>query len=490
VDLDWEPLLLTLKLAAVVTAILAVIGVPLAYLLAFGRFRGKSALEALVTMPLVLPPSVLGFYLLIAFSPRYAFGHWLETVFDIRLAFSFEGLVVASVIFSLPFLVHPVQSGFQSLPPSLTEAAYILGKSRLTTLLRVLLPNIRPALLAGGVISFAHTIGEFGGSAQLPGRPFLRRRAVRLQLRRAADGICHQQEPLEGEMIELRAQQPLHTADGDLLLDVDIRIEAGEFVTLFGPSGAGKTTLLRILAGLLKPAAGRVAAFGDLWFDGEKGIDMPPQQRRVGFVFQDYALFPNMTVRGNLEFALDNKSDRRRVDELLDMTGLVELQHRRPDTLSGGQKQRVALVRALVRRPRLLLLDEPLSALDSETRLRLQDDILQLQRAFGTTTMIVSHDLPEVFKLSSRVLVVEHGRIARDGRPSEVFSDRRVSGKFQFTGIVMDIEPSDTVFAVSVLVGNQIAKVIATRDEIAGLGIGSKVMLLSKAFNPMLIPVR
>lgn len=160
--LDWQPLWLTLKLATVVTAILAALGIPLAYLLAFGRFRGKSALEALVSMPLVLPPSVLGFYLLIAFSPRHAFGQWLEALFDIRLAFSFEGLVVASVIFSLPFMVHPVQSGFQSVPASLVEAAYTLGKSRLTTLWRVLLPNMRPALLAGGVISFAHTIGEFG----------------------------------------------------------------------------------------------------------------------------------------------------------------------------------------------------------------------------------------------------------------------------------------------------------------------------------------
>lgn len=291
-------------------------------------------------------------------------------------------------------------------------------------------------------------------------------------------------------MIELRVQQPLHTADGDLLLDVDVRIRDGEFVTLFGLSGAGKTTLLRILSGLAMPQAGRVAAFGDLWFDSEKGIHVPPQRRRVGFVFQDYALFPNMTVRGNLEFALDDKADRRRVDELLDMTGLVELQHRRPDTLSGGQKQRVALVRALVPRPKILLLDEPLSALDSETRLRLQDEILQLHRAFGMTTLIVSHDLPEVFKLASRVLIVEKGRVIRDGRPSEVFTDRRVSGKFQFTGVVMAIEPSDTVFAVSVLVGNQIVKVIATREEIAGLDIGGKVMLLSKAFNPMLIPVR
>lgn len=288
-------------------------------------------------------------------------------------------------------------------------------------------------------------------------------------------------------MIELRAQQPLHTAHGDILLDVDLRIGAGEFVTLFGQSGVGKTTLLRILAGLLKPAAGRVVAFGNVWSDSARGIHLPPQQRRVGFVFQDYALFPNMTVRGNLEFALESKADRRRVDELLDLTGLAALQHRRPDTLSGGQKQRVALARALIRRPRLLLLDEPMSALDSETRLRLQDDILHLHRAFGTTTVIVSHDLPEVFKLSSRVLVVEHGRVVRDGLPSEVFTERRLSGKFQFTGTVLAIEPSDVVFAVSVLVGNQIVKVIATRDEIAGVGVGGKVMLLSKAFNPMLI---
>jgi molybdate transport system permease protein len=171
---DLQPLLLTFKLAGVVTVILIAIGVPLAYLLAFGRFRFKSAVEALVSMPLVLPPSVLGFYLLVAFSPRHVFGRFVETVFDIRLAFSFEGLVVASVIFSLPFMVHPVQSGFQSLPPSLTEAAYTLGKSRFVTLWRVLLPNIKPALLSGTVITFAHTIGEFGVvlmiGGSLPGR--------------------------------------------------------------------------------------------------------------------------------------------------------------------------------------------------------------------------------------------------------------------------------------------------------------------------------
>jgi molybdate transport system permease protein len=162
VNFDWQPLLLTFKLATLTTLILLVIGVPLAYWLSFSRVRFKSVFEALVAMPLVLPPSVLGFYLLLAFSPQHAFGHFLETVFDVRLLFTFAGLVVGSVIFSLPFMVQPVQAGFEALPVSLAEAAATLGKSRWQTFRRVLLPNIRPALLSGTVLAFAHTIGEFG----------------------------------------------------------------------------------------------------------------------------------------------------------------------------------------------------------------------------------------------------------------------------------------------------------------------------------------
>jgi molybdate transport system permease protein len=159
---DWQPLLLTFQLAAATTAILVVLGIPLAYGLAYSHRRFKPLLETLVSMPLVLPPSVLGFYLLLAFSPQHAFGHWLEQWFQIKLVFSFAGLVIGSVIFSLPFMVHPVQAGFQNLPYSLLEASRTLGKSDLVTLFRVLLPNIKPALLAGIVLSFAHTVGEFG----------------------------------------------------------------------------------------------------------------------------------------------------------------------------------------------------------------------------------------------------------------------------------------------------------------------------------------
>ena len=159
---DWQPLLLTFRLAAVTTAILCVIGVPLAYRIAHMRTRLKPVIETLASMPLVLPPSVLGFYLLLAFSPQHAFGQWLEQWLHVKLVFSFAGLVVGSVIFSLPFMVHPVQSGFEGLPPSLLEASRTLGKPDSVTLFRVLLPNIKPALLSGVVLSFAHTIGEFG----------------------------------------------------------------------------------------------------------------------------------------------------------------------------------------------------------------------------------------------------------------------------------------------------------------------------------------
>jgi molybdate transport system permease protein len=172
--IDWGPLILTFKLATITTILLLLISVPLAYWLAFSRTRIKPVTEALVSMPLVLPPTVLGFYLLVAFSPSNAFGNWLDEWLGLRLVFSFEGLVLASIIYSLPFMVHPIQSGFTNLPDSLRDAAYVLGKSKSTTLFRVLLPNIKPSLLTGIVLAFAHTIGEFGVvlmiGGNMPGR--------------------------------------------------------------------------------------------------------------------------------------------------------------------------------------------------------------------------------------------------------------------------------------------------------------------------------
>ncbi len=159
--INWTPILLTFRLALVTTTLLLVVSLPLAYWLAHTRSRLKPIAETLVSMPLVLPPTVLGFYLLLALSPQYALGSALDSI-GLRLIFSFEGLVIASMLYSLPFMVQPIQAGFSNLPASLTEAAYTMGKSKLTTLWRVLLPNLRPSLLTGVVLAFAHTIGEFG----------------------------------------------------------------------------------------------------------------------------------------------------------------------------------------------------------------------------------------------------------------------------------------------------------------------------------------
>jgi molybdate transport system permease protein len=160
--MDWQPLLLTFKLASITSLILLVIALPVAYWLAFGKFKGRGIVEAIIGMPLVLPPSVIGFYLLLAFSPSYWFGAWIEDVLGLRLVFSFPGLVIASLIYSLPFMVYPLRAGLQSLPASLQEASYTLGKGRFETFCKILLPNCKPAVLTAFVLTFAHTVGEFG----------------------------------------------------------------------------------------------------------------------------------------------------------------------------------------------------------------------------------------------------------------------------------------------------------------------------------------
>jgi len=158
----WDPIILTFQLAFITTVILIIISIPISYWLAYTRSTVKPVIETIVSMPLVLPPTVLGFYLLVAFSPSNAFGNWLDHTFGLRLVFSFEGLVLASVIYSLPFMVHPIQSGLSNLSTSLKEASYLMGKSRTSTLFQVLLPNIKPSLITGIVLAFAHTVGEFG----------------------------------------------------------------------------------------------------------------------------------------------------------------------------------------------------------------------------------------------------------------------------------------------------------------------------------------
>ena len=291
-------------------------------------------------------------------------------------------------------------------------------------------------------------------------------------------------------LIEIDIEKMMATANGPVNLAVRTDIREGELVAIFGSSGAGKTTLLRILAGLIKPDRGLVKIGNSVLFDSEKQINIAPQNRNISLMFQDYALFPNMTVEQNIQFAQPVKNSKA-VDELLSVFGLAELRKRKPNGLSGGQKQRVALARALARKPQLLLLDEPLSALDADMRTKLQDEIAHAHLLSGATTLLVSHDLNEVFRLASHVVCIENGVVSRSGKPGDVFSDDSISGKVQITGQIARIEKQDTINIVTVISGNnQIIKVIAFDSDLENLKLGDRVMVFSKAFNPIISKLR
>jgi molybdate transport system ATP-binding protein len=290
-------------------------------------------------------------------------------------------------------------------------------------------------------------------------------------------------------MIFINITKHLNGPNGPLDALFELEITHGELLTLFGPSGAGKTTLLRMIAGLEQPDSGTITVDGTIWFDSVKKINLPPQKRSIGFVFQDYALFPSMSVRQNLLFAASSDSSKSFVDELLELTELTHLRDRRPESLSGGQKQRVALARALVRKPKILLLDEPLSALDSTMRLKLQDELALIHTRMGITTLLVSHDIAETVKLSNRLAQIEAGKIVRIAKPLELFTTHTLSGKLQFVGEILSIECDAPVYIITLLVGHSVVKTVVSAREAQSLKVGDKTIIASKAFNPILLPM-
>lgn len=281
-------------------------------------------------------------------------------------------------------------------------------------------------------------------------------------------------------MIKIDINKKLYGANGEMDLNINLEIKQGEFLALTGFSGSGKTTLLRILAGL-EEASGTINIDNDIWLNNK--FSLAPQKRDIGFVFQDYALFPNFSVLDNLLYV--NK-DKELAHYLLKMTELEELKNRFPQTLSGGQKQRISLCRALMNRPKILLLDEPLSALDPNMRTKLQNEILTLHKEFGTTTIMVSHDSSEIYRLANRIVVLNYGQIINDGIPKHILLKTKGSQKFSFEGELLDIVKVDVIYVAIVSIGQQLVEVVISKDEVLNLEIGQKVTLSTKAFSPII----
>lgn len=444
-----------------------VLGVPLAWLLARVDFPGKAFVRSLVLLPMVLPPTVGGVALLLAFGRRGLLGPWLEDTFGITLPFHTSGAVLAATFVAMPFLVITLEGALGGLRPRYEETAASLGASPVRVFLTVTLPMVAPGLAAGAALTWARALGEFGATitfaGNLPGttqtlplqvylllqddpqaatsvsllllaiamlvlvalrgrwtstpghRPYVERprpddtapdAAGAAPVRTAAT------PPAPGEPWPLHAEVTGFTR---LTLDA----EAGTTVAVVGPNGAGKTTLLRALLGLT-PRAHAELRLGDTDVSG-----LPPHRRGVAWVPQDGALFPHLTALANTAYGLrahgvPRAEARREAQAWLDRLGVGHLAARKPSQVSGGQAGRVALARALAARPRLLLLDEPLAALDQTTRARVRHTLRTHLGGFGGVCLIVTHDPVEAVSLADRVLVLEEGRALQDAPPAEV----------------------------------------------------------------------
>ena len=257
-----------------------------------------------------------------------------------------------------------------------------------------------------------------------------------------------------------------------VVVEADFRRPTDRFsiTILFGPSGCGKTTTLRCLAGLERPEDGWIAFEGTPWFDADRRVYLTPQQRGIGYLFQEYALFPHLTVGGNIAYGLRDvlrRERRRRVGEMLDLFRLAGLEDRYPNQVSGGEQQRIALARVLVRRPRLLLLDEPLSALDQPTREQLRPELRRLLVEFGIPVVLVTHDRIEAMALADHVIVLDHGRVRQQGAVEAVFN-----------------HPADVEVARIVGMENvQPGRVVHTEERLATVAVGI-TQLVALAPNP------
>lgn len=278
-------------------------------------------------------------------------------------------------------------------------------------------------------------------------------------------------------MIDIDIKKELHGANGDFNLDINLKVKQGEFLALIGKSGSGKTTLLRALAGL-ETAKGTIKVNNEIWQDDNNFLKV--QKRNIGFVFQDFALFENMSVEQNLLFV--NK-DKKLANKLLEITELDKLKNRMPNSLSGGQKQRVSLCRSLMNKPKILLMDEPLSSLDSAIRVKLQNEIVLLHKEFDLTTIMVSHDLNEAYKLANYVVELNDGKIINQGTKKEILLKNNHFNNNSFEGEILDLYTQNDKFIALVAIGKNLVEVNINENQIKSLQISDKINIDTRSLT-------
>ena len=480
-----SPLWVSLKTASVATSFAVLVGTAAARWMLIYRGRGKGLIDGIFTLPLVLPPTVVGFLLLLLLGRNSPVGQLLQQL-GVTVVFTPTAAVIASTVVAFPLMYKTTLSAFEQVDPDLLNCARTLGVSEWKLFWQMLLPLARSGVVAGTILAFARALGEFGATlmvaGSIPGKTqtmpiaiFFEAEAGRIDqalnwvlmmiaislavitainywpsdrrsqtnyskanqfVRRLTDFWLFGQLnlPLKKSLFKRDRPKRSPTQKSELLVRLQKPLSSFTLQTnftadehplgLLGASGSGKSMTLRCIAGLETPTEGRIVLNGRVLFDSQRRINIPPCQRRIGFLFQNYALFPHLTVTQNIAFGLQDlsKTERTlRVAHYVEMMQLQGMEQRYPNQLSGGQQQRVALARALAIAPEALLLDEPLSALDTYLRSQIEKLLGEVLATYEGVTLFVTHKLEEAYRICPHLLVLSQGEAIAYGPKQDIF---------------------------------------------------------------------
>jgi molybdate transport system permease protein len=453
------------------------------------RGKGRGFIDGILVSPLVLPPTVVGFLLLLLLGKNSPIGQFLHHL-GINLIFSWTACIITAVVVSFPLMYRTSLGAFEQIEANILASARTLGASEWTIFWRVILPLSYRGIVAGTILAFARALGEFGATLMLAGNIPGQTQTMPLAIFFASESGDYQQAIIwvlillsislsviiivnlwaESKKFKMPKNAPIHQriyqekswlfagkeiedsrkvseSYPSLLVDVqkcyfhfslDVILEDnGQPLGLLGVSGSGKTMTLRCIAGLETPDRGHISVNGKIWFDSVKKINLPSSKRPVGFVFQNYALFPHITVWQNIAFGVGKLpliEQKKRVAVQIKQMRLDGLENRYPHQLSGGQQQRVALARALAIEPEVLLLDEPFSALDTQLRSEMEKLMLETLATYRGITLLVSHNLEEIYRICQNLMVISEGNVLAYGDKHSIFAHPNTYEVARLTG--------------------------------------------------------
>ncbi|MBW4558896.1 MAG: molybdate ABC transporter permease subunit [Trichormus sp. ATA11-4-KO1] len=481
---DLSPLWISLKTSLLATFITFFLGIWSAYWMLGYRGKGKSLIEGIFITPLILPPTVVGFLLLLFFGKNGPVGRLMQP-FDLTIVFTWYGAAIAATIVAFPLMYKTALGAFAQIDANLLRVSRTLGASESTVFWRISLPLAFPGIVAATTLAFARALGEFGATLMLAGNIPGQTQTIPMAIYFAVEaGAMNEawfwaiaimvislsgiiavnlwqenrgKKPQNCQFPKLRTQEyqtpqfgtDTHVTDASgLFVDIEKRLPGFTLQVSFsadhntlgflGGSGAGKSMILRCIAGIETPTKGRIVLNGRVLFDSAQGINLPSRDRHIGFLVQNYALFPHMTVRQNIAFGLPKRLSKSAIQQQV-KTQLLAVQleglgDRYPHQLSGGQQQRVALARALASQPEALLLDEPFSALDTYLRSQLEQQMITTLNSYQGTTLFVTHNLEEAYRICPNLLVLEQGKSMQYAAKQEIFERPANFSVAQLTG--------------------------------------------------------